>query len=93
MKSRRWERAGWSVAIGVPDSVAAPLRRFAGARQPGDRVVNVDSHGRSLVLAGAPPFRVERHDVEASVAAFLAQAPPEVGGGSTPGGHRKALPA
>jgi methyltransferase family protein len=81
MKFRRWERAGWSVAIGVPDSVAARLRRFAGARQPGDRVVNVDSQGRSLVLADAPPFRVERHDVEASVAAFLAQAPPQVGGG------------
>jgi tRNA (mo5U34)-methyltransferase len=59
--------------------VAARLRRFAGSRQPGDRVVNVDSQGRSLVLADVPPFRVERHDVAASVAAFLAEAPPQVG--------------
>src|SRR4051812_18389721 len=58
MKFRRWERAGWSVAVGVPDRVAARLRHFAGARrgpltgrlydalaetQPGARVVNVDS--------------------------------------------------
>jgi tRNA (mo5U34)-methyltransferase len=89
MKFRRWERAGWSVAVGVPDELAARLRRFAGrrrrllytalaGRQPGERVVNVDSHGRLLVLADPPPFRIERHDVEASVAAFLAEAPPQV---------------
>src|SRR3954447_904682 len=78
MKFRRWEWAGWSVAVGVPDRVAARVRRFAGTRQPGDRVVNVDSQARSLVLADAPPFRVEKQDVQASVDAFLAHAPPQV---------------
>src|SRR3954468_19538984 len=98
MKFRRWERAGWSVAVGVPDRVAARLRRFAGARrgpltgrlydalaetQPGARVVNVDSHGRSLLLADPPAIRVEAHDPQASIDAFFAQAPPQVG-------HRRA---
>jgi tRNA (mo5U34)-methyltransferase len=94
MKFRRWERAGWSVAVGVPDGVAARLRHLAGARRgrlaswlyaalagarPGERVVNVDPQGRSLVLADPPAFRVEAHDPQASIDAFFAQAPPQVG--------------
>src|SRR3954447_11227693 len=96
MKFRQWERAGWSVAVGVPDRVAARLRLFAGARrgplarrlydvlagrQPGARVVNVDAQGRSLVLAYPPAFRIEKHDPQASIDAFFAQAPPRVGDG------------
>jgi tRNA (mo5U34)-methyltransferase len=79
MRFRRWERAGWSVAVGVPDRVAARLRRFAGTREPGARVVNVDAQGRSLLLAASPAFRVEKRDPRASIDAFFAQAPPQVG--------------
>jgi tRNA (mo5U34)-methyltransferase len=47
--------------------------------QRGARVVNVDAHRRSLVLADPPPLRVEARDPRASIDAFFAQAPPQVG--------------
>jgi tRNA (mo5U34)-methyltransferase len=96
MKFRRWERAGWSVGVGVPEGVAVRLRQLAvGRRRPlparlhaalaGEpaeaRTVNVDPEGRSLVLADPPPFRVERRDPQASVDAFLAEAPPQMANG------------
>src|SRR4051812_7955726 len=94
MKFRRWERAGWSVAVGVPDRVATRLRLLAGTRRgplarwlydalagahPDARAVNVDAQGRSLVLADPPAIRVEKHDPRACIDAFLAHAPPQVG--------------
>jgi hypothetical protein len=58
MGFRRWESAGWSLAVGVPDEVAARARRVArnhsgragawlrslsAGAQPAREVVNVDA--------------------------------------------------
>jgi tRNA (mo5U34)-methyltransferase len=55
------------------------VRSASAGVRPGVRVVNVDAQGRSLVLADPPPARIERRDPQASVDAFLAHAPPQVG--------------
>jgi tRNA (mo5U34)-methyltransferase len=91
VRFRRWERAGWSIAVGVPDEVAARARRFARNRsgrpgvllrslsagaQPAGKVVNVDAQGRALVLADPPAIRLERRDPVRAVEEFLGHAPP-----------------
>jgi tRNA (mo5U34)-methyltransferase len=95
MSVRRWERAGWSVTIGVPEAVAERVRRFArrrGTRRPhvpaadlagaglGERSVHVDAEGRALRLASAPRVTVIKRNPQAAVDAFLAHAPPQVTG-------------
>jgi tRNA (mo5U34)-methyltransferase len=91
VRFRRWERWGWSLAVGVPDEVAARARRVARNRggrtgawlrslsagaQPAREVVNVDAQGRALVFADAPPVRLERRDPVRAVEEFLGHAPP-----------------
>jgi tRNA (mo5U34)-methyltransferase len=88
MARRGWERAGWSVAIGVPDAVAARLRRALGAASrrlgtgpraaTGERIAHVDADGRSLRLAAAPRVALVKEDAQATVDAFLAVAAPHV---------------
>ena len=84
MARRGWERAGWSVAIGVPDAIAARLRRALGAASrflgtgpraaTGERIAHVDAEGRSLRLAAAPRVALVKEDAQATVDAFLAAA-------------------
>jgi tRNA (mo5U34)-methyltransferase len=91
MRFRRWERAGWSLAVGVPDDVAARARRVAGNRggrlggrlkslsagaQPAGRVVNLDAQGRALVLADPPSVMLEPRDPARAVEEFLGPVPP-----------------
>lgn len=93
---KRWERAGWSIAVGAPDAVAARLRRLlrrergrganrcgtaVGAWQVHERIVHVDASGRSLRLAPAPAVSLVKRDPQASVDDFLMHAPPQVDGG------------
>src|SRR3954453_12871049 len=90
MARRGWERAGWSIAIGVPDAVAARLRRalHAALRRlgtgprgaTGERIAHVDADGRSLRLAAPPRVTPVKRDPQATVDAFLAAAVPQVSG-------------
>jgi tRNA (mo5U34)-methyltransferase len=88
MARRGWERAGWSVAIGVPDAVAARLRRALGATSrrlgtgpraaTGERIAHVDADGRSLRLAAAPRVALVKEDAQATVDSYLAATAPHV---------------
>jgi tRNA (mo5U34)-methyltransferase len=88
MARRGWERAGWSIAIGVPDAVAARARRAldvasralgTGPRAaPGERIAHVDADGRTLRLAPPPPVTLVKPDPQGAVDDFLARAAPQL---------------
>jgi tRNA (mo5U34)-methyltransferase len=88
MARRGWQRAGWSIAIGVPDAAAARVRRAldaasrrlgAGPRAAsGERIAHTDSEGRALVLSPAPRVGLVSQDPQAIADAFLTAAAPQV---------------